>query len=103
MENFKQPISVDVLDYLGKHEGGILTFISLGYEGKFYDASFFYKENILALTPDEDLEKELGSVIEEWEGYKSLMLDIIKKVVPYEEMINRLDDFDPSKYNLHKS
>lgn len=102
MEPSKQPISIDILDYLGKFENGVLTFISLGYEGVFYDASFFYKENILALTPDEELEKKLGCVIEDWVGYRALMLDIVEKVIPYEEIINRLDDFDPSKYNLHK-
>jgi hypothetical protein len=29
------------------------------------------------------------------------MLEIMKKVVPYDEMINRVDDFDPSKYGLY--
>jgi hypothetical protein len=30
------------------------------------------------------------------------MLDIMKKVVPFDEMITRVDDFDPSKYGLYK-
>jgi hypothetical protein len=55
---------------------------------------------MLALTPDEKLEEELGTIIEEWDGYNQLMFDILKKVVPYEEMINIANDFEPEKWGL---
>jgi hypothetical protein len=97
---FQNEISVDILDYLGKHSDGILVLISLGYQKEYYEATFFYTKEMLALTPDESLEKKLGSTIEEWSGYDKLMFDIIKKVVPYEEMINITDDFDPEKWGL---
>ena len=94
-------MTIDVLDYLGKHKNGILVFISLGYDGEYYQASFYYQESMLVLTPEDKLEDKLGCLIEDWEGYPKLMMDILKKVVPYNEIINRIDEFDPSKYNLY--
>jgi hypothetical protein len=93
-------MSVDIIDYLGKHEDGILTLISIGYKDVYYEATFFYTKDLLALTPDEKLEQELGSIIEEWDGYNQLMFNILTKVVPYDEIINIVNDFEPEKWGL---
>ena len=93
-------IKVDIIDYLGKIDGGIIVLISLSYDGEYYEGTFYYKENLIALTPDETLEEKLGSVIDDWEGYNELVLDIIKKLVPYDEMIKRIDDLDLSQYGI---
>ncbi len=94
-------MTVDIIDYLGRYEGGILVLLSLGYEHTWYEATFFYQEQMLALTPDASLEEKLGCHIEEWEGYEKLMFNILEKVVPYDEMISRIDDFNPSSYDLY--
>lgn len=94
-------ISIDIVDYLGKHEGGVIALLSLGHDNKFYEATFFYTEKLLVLTPDDKLEKKLGCEIEDWDGYRELMINIINKIVPYDEIINIIDDFDPEKYDLH--
>lgn len=94
-------ISINIIDYLGKHEEGIITLLSLGFKDKFYEATFFYTTEILVLTPDDELEKELGCEIEDYEGYNQLMIEIVKKVVPYEEIINIVDEFNPSKYDIY--
>lgn len=94
-------ITVDILDYLGKHEDGILTLLSLGYQDEYYEATFYYTKEMLALTPDDSLEQKLGCQIEDWHDYNNLMIEIIKKVVPYEQMINMVDDFKPEKYGLY--
>lgn len=93
-------IKADIIDYLGKVNDGIIVLISLSYEGEYYEATFFYQEHLIALTPDEKLEEKLGSVIEEWEGYNDLVLSIIKKLVPYDEMIKRIDDLDLGEYGI---
>lgn len=93
-------ISIDILDYLGKHEGGILALISLGYEGSYYESTFYYTEDVLALTTDEKLEEIIG-IIEDWEHYNELLYKIIQKVVPHNELINSIQDFDPDKYGLY--
>lgn len=95
-------ISVDVIDYLGNFEDGIFVLISLGYEEEFYDATFYYKEELVALTPDDELEEKLGCQIEDWEEYAILMFNIIDKVIPYKKALNIVGDFDPAKYNLYK-
>jgi len=95
-----ESIKIDIIDYLGKHQDGILVLLTLGYKDKYYEATFFYTKDMLALTPDEKLEEELGTIIEEWDGYNQLMFDILKKVVPYEEMINIANDFEPEKWGL---
>jgi hypothetical protein len=98
--NTNNRMTIDIIDYLGKHQNGILTLISIGYEEEYYEATFYYTEDTLALTPDEKLEEKLGCVIEDWDGYNQLMFDIVRKVVPYNEMINIVNDFEPEKWGL---
>jgi hypothetical protein len=91
-------MNVDILDYMGKIGEGVLTLISIGYEDEYYEGTFYYTKEMLALTVDEKLEEKLESVIEEWEGYNDLMLLLIKKVVPIDEIISRLDEVDFTPY-----
>jgi len=86
-------MTFDIIEYLGKFEDGVLALISLNYENEYYDATFFYKENFVTLTIDEKLEEIIGEV-EEWPGYNNLVLELMKKVVPYDEIITRLDPVD---------
>lgn len=88
-------MTFDIIEYLGKFEDGVLALISLNYEDEYYDATFFYKENFVTLTIDEKLEEIIGE-IEEWSGYNNLILELMKKVVPYDEIISRLDKVDVS-------
>lgn len=91
-------MNVDILDYMGKIGEGVLTLISLGYEDEYYEGTFYYTKEMLALTVDKKLEEKLESIIEEWEGYNDLMMLLIKKVVPIDEMISRLDEVDFTPY-----
>jgi hypothetical protein len=101
--NIDSEIKVDVLEYLGKHDGGVISMLSLCYNDVYYEATFYYTKDLLILTPDEKLEKELGCTIEEWSGYDKLMLHILSRVVPYNEVINIVDEFDPEKWGLFLS
>lgn len=94
-------MTVDIIDYLGKHENGILVLISLGYEEEYYEGTFYYRDSLLVLTVEERLESKIGCLIEDWSGYQKLMFDILSRVVPYEEMIMRSDDFKPENYGLY--
>jgi hypothetical protein len=86
-------MTFDIIEYLGKFEDGVLALISLNYENEYYDATFFYKEDFVTLTIDEKLEEIIGE-IEEWSGYDNIVLELMKRVVPYEEIITRLDKVD---------
>ena len=97
MEN-QLEITADILDYLGKYENGVLVLLTIGYKGEFTEGTIYYSDQMLALTVDESIEKDLGMKIEFWDGYRDLIISILKKVVPYNEIINRLDEIDVSKY-----
>jgi hypothetical protein len=97
MEN-QLEITADILDYLGKYENGVLVLLTIGYKGKFTEGTIYYSNEALALTVDESIEQDLGMKIEFWHGYRELIISILKKVVPYNEIINRLDEIDMSKY-----
>ena len=58
---------------------------------------FYYKDNFVTLTIDDDLEEILGQ-IELWSGYNNLVLDIMKKVIPSDEILGRLDEIDFSGF-----
>lgn len=94
----KLEITADILDYLGKYENGVLVLLTIGYKGQFTEGTIYYSNEALALTVDESIEQDLGMKIEFWGGYRDLVISILKKVVPYNEIINRLDEIDVSKY-----
>jgi hypothetical protein len=94
-------MTVDILDYIGKHENVIFVLLSIGYEEEFYEATFFYRDTFVVLTVEESLEKKLGCEIEDWDGYGKVMYGIIEKLVPYEEMITKVKDFNPDEYGLY--
>lgn len=93
----------DIVEYSGKlniPEKGdvIIVILSLNHEGNYYDASFVYDDtNFVTLTVDPSLEDEIG-VIEHWDGYNALIINIKDKVLPYSEVIVRLDEIDVSGY-----
>lgn len=91
-------MTADIIDYLGKYENGVLVLLSIGYKGEFSEGTIYYSNEMLSLTVDESIEQELGMKIEFWDGYRDLLISILKKVVPYNEIINRLDEVDFTIY-----
>lgn len=94
-------IKFDIIDYIGQLAGGIYVVLSLNYSDNFYEGIFYYKENVVALSVEKTLEKKLNCEIEDWRGYNQLMLDILSKVVPYNQMINIANDFDKEMYDVY--
>lgn len=92
-------MKIDILDYIGKISDGALVLISIVYENEYYEGTFYYnKNNILALTVESSLEEKIGCQIEQWVDYDKIMISLIKRVVPIDEIITRLDNIDISKY-----
>lgn len=96
--NQENIITADIVDYLGKYENGVLVLLSIGYKDEFTEGTLYYSDKMLALTVDESIEQDLGTPIELWDGYRELLVLILKKVVPYNEIINRLDEVDFADY-----
>ena len=91
-------IKVDIVDYMGKMEGGILVLLSVNCDGSFSEGTIFYTPDNLALTVSQEVEEKIGSPIEVWEGYQDLVVSTLKKLIPCEELLKRMDDVDFSKY-----
>jgi len=88
---------VSILEYLGKVDGGVLTLISIVYESKYYESTFFYNQTDILLTISEDLELEVGD-IKRHPLYKDLLKDILRKVVPFEQMYDSIDPVNFSRW-----
>ena len=54
------------------------------------------KKESVQLT--EEIEKKIGTKIELWSGYKDLVESVLKKLIPCEELLTRMDEVDFSKY-----
>jgi len=96
-------IKASILDYLGKIESGILVLVSLMYNGKCYEGMFFYTDERIHITVDDQLEEAMGCDIKSHKEYTDILRFLIKSVVPWSEMINRIDELDFSAYELKES
>jgi hypothetical protein len=86
-----------IIEYLGKLESGILVLVGLISDEVYYESTFYYdSENIVLTIPDE-LEELVGNITEH-PNYKDILSSILKKVVPYDEMFDRLDPIDFSRW-----
>ena len=77
---------ISILKYLGKLKDGILVLLSVVYNNKYYEATFYYNATDILLTISNDLEKELGHKITNDPEYVSILRDILKKITPYSEV-----------------
>ena len=82
---------VSIIEYLGKVDGGILVLIGMVYQNTYHESTFFYNETDILLTISEELESITGDIKQHSE-YPNILKDILKKVVPFTEMFDRIDD-----------
>lgn len=92
-------VTASILDYLGKYEGGIIVSVGLMYENTFYNGIFFYTEDKMIITVDDNLIDKIGE-IQETEYYLPLMESIINMVDPYENIISDLKPYEPDWNSL---
>jgi hypothetical protein len=85
--------SPSIIEYLGKIEKGVLVLVGLIHENVYYESTFYYDDENIVLTIPEELEEIVGEITEH-PNYKDILSSILKKIVPYDEMFNRLDPID---------
>jgi len=90
-------ISVSILEYLGKVEDGVLVLIGVVHNKIYYEATFFYTEKDMILTISEELEEVIGEIKDHPE-YTLIIKDLIKNVVPYDQMIDSIDPVDFARW-----
>lgn len=91
---------ISILEYLGTVKGGVLVLLGIMYEGEFYEATFFYNSERIVLTISEELESKIGDV-KNLKEYPEILRTILKKIVPFNEIYERLDPIDFGRW-VHK-
>ena len=91
-------MKISILEYLGTIENGILVLLAIVMNDKYYESTFYYTDSDMLLTASKELETDLGHKITEDKDYINILKDILKKVVPFNEMINRVDKVDFSRW-----
>lgn len=86
-----------VLEYLGKVNDGVLVLLSVMYEKRYFEATFFYDDRNIILTITDELESFVGDIKGHPE-YFDCLRDILKRVVPYNEMYERIDPVDFARW-----
>jgi hypothetical protein len=95
-------MKISILEYLGLVNEGVLMFISIVWNEKYYEGTFYYTDKDILLTVSDDLEKDLGHSIKEDENYVNILREILRKMAPYEEVKTKLNpvDFKKWKHNI---
>lgn len=83
-------MKISILEYLGKINNGVLVLISIIFNDKYYEGTFYYTNSDLLLTISNELENELGYKITEYSDYQNILKDLLKKIVPFNEIIDKL-------------
>ena len=86
-----------ILEYLGKINGGILVLIGLMYENKVYECTYFYTDKDIVFTIPDELESIVGDITKHPE-YADIIREILKRIVPYSQMMDSIDPVDFSKW-----
>ena len=94
-------MKVSILEYLGLINEGVLMFISIVWNEKYYEGTFYYTDKDILLTISEEMEKDLGHKIENDENYISILSEILHKMAPYKEAKEKLKPIDFK--NFYKS
>ena len=90
-------LSVSINEYLGKVEEGVIVTLSFVFEDEYYEGTIFYNsENFLITIPDE-LEYKIGMDIKEYPEYTNIVTKLLKLLIPYDEIVNRIDYIDLDK------
>lgn len=92
-------VDVSILKYLGKVQDGILVLISINFkeENINLDATFYYTDSQMMITINEDIEEVIGD-IKQHPKYKDILKLCLRKVIPYNEIIDNIDPLDVRPY-----
>ena len=91
-------MKVSILKYLGLVNEGVLILISIVWNEKYYEGTFYYTDKDILLTVSKELETDMGHPMKEDENYVSVLKEILHKMAPYEEIKPVLKPVDFKKW-----
>lgn len=91
-------ISFSVLEYLGTIADGVLVLLSVVCDNVYSEATLFYNKTEFLVTISEELEAQLQKKLEDLPEYKKIIVDLQSKVVPFEQIVNRIDPVDITRW-----
>lgn len=94
MEVRETNFDISVKSYLGKLNDGILVLLSVKYNSKIYECSYWYTEDLDVITFDEDLRRIIGEFEKLTDKNKKSIISFLREnTSDYNELIKELDDF----------
>jgi hypothetical protein len=76
-------LNVDIIDYKGKLDDGIVVSIGVLLDDIYYNGILFYSESDILISMNDSFETKIGMPVESWDNYKTLLDDYITYTIPY--------------------
>ena len=92
-------VDVSIIKYLGKVRNGIISLVAITLKERdlTFDATFYYTDKNMIVTIPEDIEKQIGD-IKSIPEYTDLLKHCLRKVIPYNQLIDNIDPLDVKPY-----
>ena len=92
-------VDISIIQYLGRVGEGIITLININFlnDELTFDATFYYTDTEMILTVSDEVEEVIGD-IKQHPNYTEILKLCLKKVVPYNQMIDSIDPLDVKPY-----
>ena len=87
-------MKISILKYIGLLNEGVLMLISIIWNEKYYEGTFYYTDKDILLTVSNELEIDMGHKIKDDENYVSVLKELLQKMAPYDEVKNTLKPID---------
>jgi hypothetical protein len=82
-------LKLNIKNYYGIVENGVLAILSIEHDNKFYEGTYWYSKELELMTVEIDLETIIGK-IEDHVDYDNYLNQLAKIATPHEQLINVL-------------
>jgi len=82
-------IDISIKSYIGQLEDGVLALLSIMYDSKSYEGTYWYDKEYRVLTADDELTEILGD-IEKIDEYEDIMKYLYDNISDFDEIYKTL-------------
>ena len=83
-----EKLDISITNYIGQLENGVVVLLSIIYDEKSYEATYWYDGEYKLVTLDEELESEIGQV---------------EELSEYQDILKFLDDSTPNFTEIYET